>query len=109
MAKYVLRFAFDFGSGICLWGMNQAARERFGYPIDDRDLPLPATICQRVRFILAWYDTFLDWDNAPEMSCWWPREQAAFNAAGQELLTLLREHLGPDFEIIDKSGTSAEA
>ena len=109
MAKYLLRFSLDFGSGTCFWSMNEAARHRFGYPICDGDLPLPKTIRLRVSFVLAWYDTFLDWDKAPEMSRWWPREETAFNAAAQELLALVRESLGPDFNIIDKSGTGADA
>lgn len=108
MAKYALRFSFDFGSGVCFWSLNEAARERFGYPICQDDLPLTHTIRVRVGFIVAWYDTFLDWDNAPEMSCWWPREKAMFNAAAQELLSLVRGHLGGDFEIVDKSGTGID-
>ena len=105
-ASYRLRFYFDTGSNICLWSDNDAARERFDYPVELRELPLPQTIRLRGYFLIAWFDTFMDWDNAPEPSRWWPREGAAFNLASQELLTLLREHLGPDFELVDKSRTA---
>ena len=59
--------------------------------------------------MLAWYDTFIDWEQAPEPSRWWPREEAAFNAAAQELLVLLRKHLGAEFEVVDESGTAGPA
>ena len=105
-ATYRLRFFFDTGSGICLWSANDAARERFDYPIELSALPLPETIRRRGSFVLAWYDTFMDWELAPEPSQWWPREEAAFNAAVQELLALFRQYLGPDFEIVDESHTA---
>ena len=104
-AKYRLRYFFDFGSDICLWAGNDAARDHFGYPVGFEKLPLPATIQRRGWFVAVWHNTFMDWDNAPEPSRWWPKEQLAFNAAAQELLPLLREHLGPDFEIVDESLT----
>jgi hypothetical protein len=108
-ALYRLRYFFDTGSGICLWGANDATRERFDYPIELRSLPLPETIRRRGYFVLAWQDTFMDWEQSPEPSRWWPREEAAFNTAAQELLALFREHLGPDFEIVDESRTAPPA
>jgi len=105
-ALYRFRFFFDTGSGICLWCDNDAARERFGYPVELGDLPLPETIRRRCYFVIAWYDTFMNWERSPESSIWWPREEATFNAAAQELLALLRESLQPDFEIMDESGTA---
>jgi hypothetical protein len=106
---YRLRFCFDTGSGICLWSDNDAARKRFDYPVDLEKLSLPQTIRRRGYFVIAWYDTFVDWENAPEASRWWPREEAAFKAAAHELLALLREHLGTEFEVVDQSGTAEPA
>ena len=108
-ALYRLRFFFDTGSGICLWCGNDAARERYGYPVDLRDLPLPETIRRRGYFVLAWHDTFMDWDMSPQPTKWRAREVAAFNDATQELLALLRQHLGPDFELVDESETAGSA
>jgi hypothetical protein len=102
---YRLRFFFDTGSGICLWSDNDAGREQFDYPVPMEALPLPGTIRRRGDFLIAWYDTFMDWELSPQPSRWWPREQAAFNAATQEFLALLEEHLGPGFELVDESGT----
>jgi hypothetical protein len=102
---YRLRFFFDTGSGICLWSANDAARERFDYPIALEVLPLPETVRRRGNFLIAWFDTFMDWELSPQPSKWWPREQAAFNAAAQEWLTLLEDHLGQTFEVVDESET----
>jgi hypothetical protein len=104
---YRLHFFFDPGSGICLWSDNDAARERFDYPVALRDLPLPESVRRRGYFVMAWYDTFADWDNSPEPTKWRQREWGAFTDAAQEFLTLLRERLWPDFELVDESfGTS---
>ena len=29
MAKYALKYMYDWGSGICLWSANDAAREKY--------------------------------------------------------------------------------
>lgn len=60
----------------------------------------------RVEFVLAWYDTFLDWENPPMETQWRAIEGAQFNIAAQELLHLVRAELGTEFEIVDDSGTT---
>lgn len=102
-ARYRVRFTFDTGSGICLWSANDAARHRFGYPVDLDQLSLPESVRRRGAFVMAWFDTFLDWESPSEASRWLAREEASFHAAAQELLALFREHLGTDFEIVDES------
>lgn len=106
MAKYQLRYSFDPGAGVCLWAANDAARERFDYPVDAQDLPLPENTRRRVWYICAWFDTCIDWDYPPLPSPWSREERERFNAEAQGLLTLLREQLGPEFEVIDESGTA---
>jgi hypothetical protein len=108
-ASFRFRLFFDTGSGTCLWSDNATARERFGYPVDLGKLPISQTLRRRGAFLIAWHDTFTDWDNLPAPSRWWPREASAFRAAVQEYLALLREHLGPDFLIVDESGTATPA
>jgi hypothetical protein len=104
---YKLRYFFDFGSGVCLWSANDAAQDRFkNYPIDEYKLPVSKTLQKRIQFILAWHDTFLDWDDVPQPSQWCDRESKAFSLAAQEVLTLLRQELGHEFEIVDESGTA---
>ena len=105
---YKLRYFFDFGSGICLWAANDAARDRFDYPVHSSKLPITSTLMHRVEFILAWYDTFLDWDNPPRETRWSTVEAEQFNLASQELLNLLREQLRAEFELVDESRRTAK-
>ena len=39
MTKYVFKYWFEWG-GTCLWSDNDAAREEFGYAVDEQTLPL---------------------------------------------------------------------
>lgn len=103
---YQLRYFFNFGAGVCLWAGNDATREIFDYPVSSAQLPITTTLKYRVEFVVTWYDTFLDWDCAPQLTPWSDREQAQFNAAAQELLHLLREQLAEKFVIVDESGTA---
>lgn len=108
MAKYILRYFFDAGAGICLWANNDAARERFGYPIDLRDLSLSENTWRRANYIMSWYDTSINWEYPPDPSPWDESEMKEFDAVAQAMLARLRRELGPDFEIIDESRTVGE-
>jgi hypothetical protein len=109
MSKYRLRYFFDPGAGVCLWAANDAALERFDCPVDARDLPLPENTWRKVWYVCAWFDTGIDWDYPPNPSPWKREERERFNAEAQKLLTLVREQLGPAFEVVDESGTSGPA
>lgn len=100
-----LRYRFEFGSGVCLWSADEIAHHHFqSYPIESHQLPISKTLQKRLEFLLSWYDTFLDWDNAPALSTW-THETNQFCVAAQEVLQLLRHQLGPEFEVIDESQT----
>ena len=105
MPRYVLRYFFDPGSNICLWSANDAAREQFDYPVCLHDLGLPENLERRVIYLMAWFDTSLDWEYPPNPSPWTETERTRFREASQHLLSLLREQLGSEFEIIDESTT----
>lgn len=103
---YQLRYRFEFGSGVCFWCANEAAHHFFpDYPITSNQLPVSLTLQKRIEFLLSWYDTFLNWDNAPELSPWSGEEAIQFCRAAQEVLQLTRKQLGADFEILDESKT----
>jgi hypothetical protein len=55
---YVLRFVFEWG-GTCLWAANDEARERFGYPVDLAQLPIPeelrADLLRAEERFQTWY------------------------------------------------------
>lgn len=101
---YKLSYHFDSGSGICLWTANDAATDYFAnYVVPSSKLPITLTLKHRVEFVLAWYDTFLNWENPKEGTRWREIEWNRFSLAAQELLDLLRKELGPEFVIVDES------
>ena len=108
MAKYSLRFFFDPGAGVCLWAGNDAAKERFEYAVDLSQLPLPENSRRRALHVCYWYDTCIDWNRPSGQSPWDAAERNRFNVEAQKLLSMLREQLGPNFEIVDESGIREE-
>jgi hypothetical protein len=104
--KYQLRYFFDPGAGICLWSANDAARERFDYPVDASKLSLPENTWRRLLYLCRWYDTSIDWSYPPDPSPWDQAERQRFKAEAQRVLSLLRQELGPEFEIVDESRTA---
>jgi len=106
MHLYRLRYFFSAGSNVCLWAGDEAARQKWDYPIDAQCLPLPENTWRLSLHLCAWYDTSIDWSYPPNPSPWDVRERTNFNLAAQRFLANLREQLGADFEIIDESETA---
>jgi hypothetical protein len=104
-ATYLLRYFFDPGSGTCLWSANDAAQERYDYPVWIDRLPVPQETRDRVMAIVDWYDRGLDWNDPAGPSPWDRAEEMRFAAAAQELLAVLRRELGEDYLIRDESRT----
>jgi hypothetical protein len=98
LALYELRYSFDTGSGICLWPDNDAARERFGYAIELDSLGLPEPVVARGEALVIRFDTWMDWDNAPD-NLWTEAESLQFDHDAQAYLQILRGNLGPDFAV----------
>lgn len=96
--KFVLRFFFDAGSGICLWSGNDAARERFDYPVELDDLPLSEETREAAAALLARYDAQFNWDDPASDGA----DDPQFNAAARAVLERIRAELGPEFEVRDE-------
>lgn len=99
---YRFRFFFDAGTGACLWAANDAARARFDYPTECRDLPISENLQRYLYYLAAWYDTSIDWNYPPDPSPWTQDEASSFNDAVKQLLPRLRNELGHQFEIVDE-------
>jgi hypothetical protein len=100
---YELRFFFDPGSGICLWSANQEARERFGYPVDHWKLDLSENTKRWLTYLIAWFDTSIDWSSPSDSDDQWSAEEVAqFRKASERGLAFIREELGPSFAITEK-------
>jgi hypothetical protein len=96
-----LRYVFDAGSGICLWADNNAARERFGYPVDVDDLPISPATRGEIARIVVWFDESIDWDDPSVLGPSDDHERRRFEQAAHELLSLIRTDLGDSFEVVD--------
>ena len=103
---YELRFFFDAGSGICLWSGNAEARERFGYPVDHRTLPLSENTQRFLTHLMAWYDTSIDWSDPGGTEDFWTREELArFAAEATKGLQRVRQELPAGFIVTDDRKT----
>jgi hypothetical protein len=100
---YRLRFFFDAGGGICFWAGNDAARARYGYPIDTDSLPLSPDVTLLANALCERFDASVDWDNPAGPSPWSAAEWGRFGAETRAFLETVRGQLGPDFEVIDES------
>jgi len=100
MTKYVLKYWFEWG-GTCLWSDNDAAKEEFGYAVDEQTLPLSQKLKDLLRYLQAYHDTMMDMDNAPEDSPWWSEgDSIMFNTKKKFAYEQLCKELGADFKVL---------
>lgn len=101
MAKYVLKYWFEHG-GTCLWSINNDAKNKFDYAIDNEKLPISKALVDELYELEAEYHNYLNWDYPPSPSPWTLKQKNDFkNRANVTYLKLLLE-LGSDFEIINE-------
>ena len=99
---YRLRFFFDWGTSTCLWAVNDAARERFGYPVAFDALPLsPETVTEAER-MAAWHDTALNGEYPPDPGPWREEECARFNVAVPALYARITTELGAEYAVVNE-------
>lgn len=90
---------FEWGGGT-LWCGNDAALERFDVgPVEDR-LPISEKTRQRLNELSALHDTALNWEYPPDPGPWTKEEDERFDANANELLSAIREELGPEYEVV---------
>ncbi len=101
-----LRFFFDAGSGVCLWAQDDAAKLRFGYPVETSMLDLPADLRRDIEQLVSDYDAAFNWDDPAAVSDdggsrtkFGYEDNAPLIARVRELLPRLRSALGPAFTI----------
>jgi hypothetical protein len=96
-----LRLMFEWGGG-CLWANDDASIAAFGVgPIESKLFLLPDTCSQLVQ-MSSWHDTSRDWDNVHRLqdpTPWSIQEQIRFERAVDEMQSMLRAELGPEFEV----------
>ncbi len=99
---YRIRFFFDAGSGTCFWSGNDASREKFGYFIDPLDLPLDTRVIQKIVALINAYDNAFNWNDPGGPNPIEKSKEDVIYASGDAVLRLVREKLGPDYEVVDE-------
>lgn len=96
-----LRYAFEAGSGVCLWAQDTEAQQHFAdFAIELEQLALSRNTDAWLRHLLAWFDTSLDWDDpARAGACWDAAEQQRFVLAARHGLQLLQQELPGHWQI----------
>lgn len=96
MADYEIRLMFEWG-GSCLWGMNAAAKDRYGYCEIESVLPLSEELKSRLAKLSQIHDKKLNWDDPTGPSPWSEAESANFEMQAQAALDDVRTELGDRF------------
>ncbi|AWB32700.1 hypothetical protein DBV39_02075 [Orrella marina] len=108
--KLRLRYFFDAGSGVCLWSGDDATEAQYGFAIDADDLPLSINTRQWLRYLIAWFDTSLDWDDAGGPARWSAEEQTRFRLAAQDGFSRLQHELASaGYDVFDESCTAGDS
>lgn len=101
MSKYQLRFWFEHG-GTCIWGMNDKAKQEYGYSIKNNVLPISKDLVKNLNLLEKEYATHLDWDYPPNPSPWTEEHKVDFLNRATLVYKKLRDELGSDFEIVNE-------
>lgn len=107
MSKYQLRFWFEHG-GICIWGMNNDAKEKYGYTIKSNVLPISEDLTSKINALEDEYANYIDWNNPQDPSPWTKEHKADFYNRATIVYEELKDELGPDFQIANEISRSIE-
>ena len=100
MAKYEVKYMFDWGSGVCVWSKNDASRELYGdYPIETAQLPVSDELKSELEKLICWHDEALDWNDPGGPLLWDQKQKDEFNKTSREAYCRLVDELGPDYDI----------
>ena len=99
MAKYILRFMFDYGSGTCLWSGNDEAREKFDYPVMFAELPISEELKADLKKFIKWYDSSLNWDDPGGDSLWSDEMWQYFHDVQKNIYQRVCEEPGEEYEV----------
>ena len=99
MATYEMKFMFDWLSGTCVWSVNDAAHEKYDYPVDLSKLPITPNLLKRLQDLVEWHDEALNWDDPGSGLVWDEAQIATFDEKAIALYHELCQQLGADYEI----------
>lgn len=99
MAKYELRFMFDFGSGVCIQSANDETNRKYGYPISSELLPVTQKLIDELNALIEKHDEALDWSCPQNGLVWGKAEQMRFTENDVKMFNKLCIELGGDYHV----------
>ena len=99
MAKYEMKYMFDWGSETCLWSTNEASFEWYDYPVEINDLPISKEMKQRLEAVIDRHDKALNWSNPAGELLWDESQQKNFYKDAIDLYYSLCNELGSDYKV----------
>lgn len=100
LARYEMKFMFDWGAGTCVWSTNDAARKTYGYVVDLHRLPISSERIQALTKLCEWHDEALDWNYPPDPLLWSREECGAFLLDAKKEYGKLCKELGHEYSIV---------
>ena len=101
MAEYVIKYWFEYG-GPCLWSANESAHNKFGYPIENSELPISKDLADELYSLEDEYQSSLDWNYPPDPSPWTPEHRKDFKIRANDAYLKLTLQLGSDFNVVNE-------
>lgn len=99
--KYIIRFWFENG-GICLWSINQNAKDKYGYAIENNMLPISLELVKRINELEEEYSSYLDWDYPSNPSPWTKEHKQDFINRATDVYNDLCRELGNNYKVINE-------
>jgi len=97
--RYEMKFMFEWLSDTCLWSENDAAKERYGYPVDLADLPISKELKEKLERLIRVHDEALNWDDPGSGLVWREAQIEAFRAEALEAYEQLGRQLGSAYRL----------
>lgn len=99
MAKYEMKFMFDWLSNTCLWSINDAANEKYDYLVELSELPISQNLLKHLQDLIEWHDEALNWDDPGSGLVWNEEQLTEFNEKAIAMYHKLCAELDEEYEI----------
>jgi hypothetical protein len=98
--QFELSFWFEHG-GFCIWSKNSKARNKYGYPVTNEDLPISKELISELNDLEIRYSRSLDWDDPRSAAPWSIEERESFRIDAHKACEKLAEELGDEYLVFD--------
>ena len=101
LARYEMKFMFDWGCDTCVWSTNDAAREKYhDYPVDLSELPISTELLRFLEELCGEHNKALDWECPSNGLIWSEEEIELFSQKAKRGYERLCQELGPEYHVI---------